>query len=65
MLMQYLYPRLLALHDLRDDVAIPHPETGKVQWPTLMRASHIYMEGHGVYLIGIAIFITMGGTAED
>jgi protein transport protein SEC24 len=56
-LMQFLYPRLLSLHDLKDDVAVPHPETGKIAWPNLMRDSHIYMEAHGVYLIGVFMII--------
>lgn len=50
-LMQQLYPQLLALHDLSDDIALPD-ESGKITMPSLMRNSHVCMEAHGLYLIG-------------
>lgn len=50
-IMQHLYPRMLALHDLNDDIALPDPN-GRVDLPSLMRPSHLFMESHGVYLIG-------------
>jgi len=51
-LMQLLYPPLLALHDLAEDTAVLDPTTGRIALPDIMRDSHLYMEAHGVYLIG-------------
>lgn len=50
--MHHLYPRLMALHDLDDEIALPKPGSGEIEMPSLMRDSHLFMEGHGVYLIG-------------
>ncbi|KIP06361.1 hypothetical protein PHLGIDRAFT_19471 [Phlebiopsis gigantea 11061_1 CR5-6] len=49
--MHHLYPRMLALHDLDDVIALPNPDSGEIELPSLMRDSHLFMEGHGVYLI--------------
>jgi protein transport protein SEC24 len=49
---QYLYPRMLALHDLPDDACIPDPTTGRSQLPSLMRNSYVWMESNGLYLTG-------------
>ena len=50
-IMHHLYPRLLAVHDLDDKIALPD-ENGRIDLPSLMRDSHLFMESHGVYLIG-------------
>ena len=58
-LMHYLYPRLLALHDLDDTTALPQVvenEDGstsiKVLMPSCMRDGYYFMEGGGIYLMG-------------
>ena len=57
--MNYLYPRLVALHDLDDEIALPQmvetPEgtvIEKVRMPSCIRSSYFFMEANGVYLIG-------------
>lgn len=42
----------MAIHDLHETIAIPDPDTGLIDFPSLMRDSHLFMAGHGVYLIG-------------
>ena len=49
--MHYIYPRLLALHDLDDSIALPN-SAGRIEYPSPMRASHLFMEANGIYLIG-------------
>lgn len=60
-LIHTLYPRLLALHDLENDVAVPVHVSGEhgdgdgelvLRMPSCMRDAYHFMEGHGVYLIG-------------
>lgn len=53
-----LYPCVIAMHDLSDDIALPDPASGRIEMPSVMRASHIYMEGHGVYLMGTSFPIS-------
>lgn len=51
-MVQYLYPKLLALHDLANDVCIPDPAGIQIRLPSFMRCSYIWMENNGIYLIG-------------
>lgn len=50
-MIQYLYPKLLALHDLTNDICIPDPAGTQMRLPSLMRCSYIWMENNGIYLI--------------
>ena len=49
---QYLHPRLLALHDLTNDICTPDDTTGRIRLPALMRDSYMWMENSGLYLAG-------------
>ncbi|GLB42301.1 putative sec23/Sec24 trunk domain [Lyophyllum shimeji] len=46
----YLYPQLMALHDLEENAALPD-EYGRTKIPSIMRDSHTFMEANGIYLI--------------
>ena len=59
-LMNYLYPRLIALHDLDNQIALPQIVEAsdgcmfeKVVMPACMRNSYYFMEAGGVYLFGV------------
>lgn len=69
-LMNYLYPRLLALHDLDDSIALPQMvenEDGtlseRILMPSCMRDSYFLMEAGGVYLIGTLYSFLLYGQA--
>lgn len=48
--MNVLYPRMLAIHDLADDVGFP-AANGRLKLPRFMRASYAYMVAEGAYLL--------------
>ena len=65
-LIYFLYPRLLALHDLDDQIALPFTVEDNVDgemqapiqqtpilMPSCMRNGHYFMEAGGIYLIGM------------
>ena len=50
-LMTLLYPRILAIHDLKDHVGFPAGPQGRLQMPALMRAGYGWMVAEGAYLM--------------
>jgi protein transport protein SEC24 len=48
--MMLLYPRLLAIHDLADDVGFP-ASNGRLKTGRFMRASYNWMVSDGAYLM--------------
>lgn len=50
-----LYPRMVPLHTLPDDVGFPD-EQGRLRLPQLIRDSYVRMEPNGAYLIGLSFF---------
>ena len=53
----FLYPRMVALHDLPEAVGFPGAN-GRLELPIFMRASYAYMVADGAYMIGTC---SMGG----
>lgn len=49
--MTLLYPRILAIHDLKDHVGFPAGPQGRLQMPALMRAGYGWMVAEGAYLM--------------
>lgn len=49
--MTLLYPRILAVHDLTDDVGFPAGSMGRLKLPSPMRASYGWMVADGAYLM--------------
>lgn len=56
--MYSVYPRVVALHDLDDNIALSNESRGgRVDEPAGMRPTYLGAEGHGVYLAGaLAVF---------
>lgn len=48
----HLYPTMFAIHDLSNEIAVPDLHSGWIPLPPHMRPSYMFMESHGVYLIG-------------
>ena len=48
--MNILYPKLLAIHDLTDDIGFQGPN-GRLKLPRFMRASYGWMVAEGAYLL--------------
>lgn len=47
----YLYPRMIAIHNLQPEEGFPDPQTGHLKMPPTMRTSFSRVEVGGVYLI--------------
>ncbi|KAG8921373.1 COPII coat Sec23p-Sfb3p heterodimer component [Tulasnella sp. 417] len=65
-LMLYLYPRTVAVHDLRSSIAFPDPRTGRLSLPAPMPNSYLWMEPDGAYLMdnGFVTILWLGGSVS-
>lgn len=63
--MTMLYPRLLAIHDLAEDIGFPDAK-GRLKLPGFMRASYAYMVAEGAYLMtnGEIAMLWFGGAVS-
>lgn len=62
--MNLLYPRLLAIHDLAEDVGFP-AANGRLKLPRFMRASYAYMVADGAYLLCTSYLLIEAGDADE
>ena len=65
-LVHHLYPRLLALHDLDDRIALPREEklpdgtvVTRISYPSCTRDTHFFMEPEGIYMIGKVLLLCL------
>lgn len=65
-LMAYLYPRAVAVHDLRPNTAFPDPTTGRLSLPAPMPDSYLWMEPDGAYLMdnGFVTILWLGSSVS-
>lgn len=65
-LMSYLYPRTVAVHDLRSSIAFPDPRTGRLSLPAPMPNSYLWMEPDGAYLMdnGFVTILWLGSSVS-
>lgn len=54
-LIRYLYPRLYVLHDAPETMGTYDEESGRIEMPPLIRSNYTWMQGHGVYLMGVSL----------
>lgn len=64
--MNLIYPRLLAIHDLSEDIGFPAPN-GRLKLPRFMRASYGWMVAEGAYLMCASTHLSgwCGGVGAD
>jgi protein transport protein SEC24 len=50
-LLTLLYPRILAIHDLKEAAGFPAGSQGRLEMPALMRAGYGWMVAEGAYIM--------------